>query len=93
MTESLNWFLRLLTCKQMSMVPLGTHHSDEGSCVYPSLCAGTHRSCSQGPGRVSLRELSLAVQATMLGEVISPFIVQDKSVTASIRTTVDNQCL
>ena len=47
----------------------------------------------RGQGIVSLRELSLAVQATMLGEIISPFIVQDKSVTASIRTTVDDQCL
>lgn len=47
----------------------------------------------RGQGIVTLRELSLAVQATMLGEVISPFIVQDKSVTANIRTTVDDQCL
>lgn len=42
---------------------------------------------------VSLKELNLAVQVTMLGEVISPFIGQDKSVTASIRTSVDDQCL
>lgn len=47
-----------------------------------------------GPkGIVSLKELNLAVQVIMLGEVISPFIGQDKSVTASIRTSVDDQCL
>lgn len=62
-------------------------------CIPESLYWHSQKLFAGAKGIVSLREFSLAVQVTMLGEVISPFIGQDKSVTASIRTSVDDQCL
>lgn len=44
-------------------------------------------------GKVCLKETSLAVYTVVLGEVISPFLGQDKSVIVSVRTRVDDQCL
>ena len=73
MTESLNWFLGLLTCKQMSMVPLGTHTPQTRGHVYTlvSVLALTE-AVLRGQGIVSLRELSLAVQATCWERLFPP---------------------
>jgi hypothetical protein len=41
-------------------------------CVLHSICTGSHRSCSQGPGEVGLREPSLRLTAREIGEVMIP---------------------